>query len=110
MTSNILWQESPLSWGGIPIILIIGDNYQLPFIEEESVCCFGDRPNTKHSPCKEFFIQHGFQQFLKLGKDVMQLTSPKRVHANQLLPLSQNSRTLVFRTQVISFIFFGIFA
>jgi hypothetical protein len=53
-------------------------------LKKDLFFCFGDRPNTKHSPCKEFFIQHGFQQFLELGKDVMQLTSPKRVHDNQL--------------------------
>jgi hypothetical protein len=78
-----LGKNPHLSWGGISIILIIGHDYQLPSIEERSFFCFGNRPNTKRSPCKEFFIQHGFQQFLDLGNDIMQLTSPKRVHDDQ---------------------------
>ena len=73
-------QNSQLDWGGIPIILVIGDDYQLPSIDEGSFYCFGNRPNKKHSATQEHFIQHGLQQFLALGKDVMQLTSPKRVH------------------------------
>ena len=76
-------QNSEISWGGIPIIIVFGDDHQLPSIEEGSFYSFGNRPNTKHSASKEFFIQQGFQQFLELGKDVMQLTSPKRVNDNQ---------------------------
>ena len=76
-------QNSQLDWGGIPIILVIGDDYQLPSIDEGSFYCFGNRPNKKHSATQEYFIQHGLQQFLALGKDVMQLTSPKRVHDTQ---------------------------
>jgi hypothetical protein len=51
-------QNPHLSWGGIPIIPIIGDAYQLPSIEEGYFFCFGDRPNTNGSACKEFFLQH----------------------------------------------------
>jgi hypothetical protein len=36
MTSCIFWQESSPKLGGIPIILIIGDDYQLPSIKEGS--------------------------------------------------------------------------
>ena len=71
------------SWGGIPIIIAIGDDYQLPSIEEGSFFCFGNRPNIKHSTSEEHFIQHGFDQFLELGKDVMELTSPQRIHETQ---------------------------
>jgi hypothetical protein len=76
-------QNDQQDWGGIPIILVIGDDYQLPSIDEGSFYCFGNRPNKKHSATQEHFIQHGLRQFLELGKDVMQLTSPKRVHDNQ---------------------------
>jgi hypothetical protein len=76
-------QNSEVSWGGIPIVLLLGDDFQLPSIEEGSFFCFGNRRNTKHSASKEHFIQHGFHQFLELGKDVMELTSPKRVLDNQ---------------------------
>jgi hypothetical protein len=76
-------QNSHLSWGGIPFIILFGDDYQLPSIEEGSSFCWGDRPKKQCSASKEFFIQNGFNQFLEFGKDVMQLTSPKRVHENQ---------------------------
>ena len=76
-------KNSNLSWGGIPIILLIGDDYQLPSIDEGSFFCFGNRPNRRRSASQEHFIQHGLHQFLELGKHVMQLTSPKRVHDSQ---------------------------
>jgi hypothetical protein len=76
-------QNSELAWGGIPIILVIGDDYQLPSIDEGSFFCFGNRPNKKHTSSQEYFIQHGLRQFRELGKNVMQLTSPKRVHESQ---------------------------
>jgi hypothetical protein len=76
-------QNAELAWGGIPIILLIGDDYQLPSIDEGSFFCFGNRKNRKHSATQEHFIQNGLRQFLELGKNVMQLTSPKRVHESQ---------------------------
>jgi hypothetical protein len=76
-------QNSELGWGGIPMILIIGDDCQLPAIDEGSFFCFGNRKNKKHSAAQERFIQNGLRQFSELGKNVMQLTSPKRVHGSQ---------------------------
>jgi hypothetical protein len=52
-------QNDQQDWGGIPIILVIGDDYQLPSIDEGSFYCFGNRPNKKHSATQEHFIQHG---------------------------------------------------
>jgi hypothetical protein len=55
-------------WGGIPVVAIFGDDYQLP-----PPVCPGtfDAFNYKH---KNKTSQNGCQQFIKLGQKTMELT------------------------------------
>jgi hypothetical protein len=68
-------QNSQTDWGGVPIILLIGDDCQLPSVDEGSFFVLEADQTKTHSATQEHFIQNGLDQFLLLGKNVMQLTS-----------------------------------
>lgn len=73
------------SWGGIPIVMLVGDDYQLPSVEPGALYAMPDgRPaSDKQNPIKQKFREVGFNEFLRLGERVMCLKGSKRVNKKQ---------------------------
>ena len=66
-------------WGGVPIVVIFGDDYQLPSIEPGAIDSFNS--------CKGETMgksTNGRQQFLILGKTVMELTQIMRQQEHEI--------------------------
>ena len=61
------------SWGGLPIVILVGDDYQLPSIDQGSFYSLGDRPKRQRTNVEELYVQNGMDLFLEFGKDVMTL-------------------------------------
>lgn len=72
-----------IDWGGLPIVILVGDDYQLPPIEEGAFYCFENR-KQKRTDAEEQFIQKGMGLFREFGEDVMTLTQSKRVLEGQI--------------------------
>ena len=72
-------QNNLSSWGGLPIVILVGDDYQLPSIDVGAFYCFGDRPRKLRTKVEEEFVQNGMVLFQEFGKDVMTLVQSKRV-------------------------------
>ena len=71
--------NSHLSWGGLPIVILVGDDYQLPPIDEGAFFCQEKRTKCIRTKVGEIFVQNGMDLFLEFGKDVMTLAQAKRV-------------------------------
>ena len=67
-----------ISWGGLPILLLVGDDYQLPPITTGAFDIFSSK-----FPWTSKMILHGQQLFLETGRDVMFLNSVKRTLKSQ---------------------------
>jgi hypothetical protein len=61
------------TWGGLPIVILVGDDYQLPSIDQGSFYSLGDRPKRQRTKVEELYVQNGMNLFLEFGKDVMTL-------------------------------------
>jgi hypothetical protein len=73
--------HSKEDWGGIPIVIMLGDDMQLPPVIERGAfdmmaTQLHDRKvnRTKQMPVEP----NGYQQFLEFSKDVMELNGTKR--------------------------------
>ena len=75
--------KSPLSWGGLPIVVLVGDDYQLPPIDEGAFYCQEKRTNRQRTKVEMLWVQNGMDLFLEFGKDVMILPQTKRVLEGQ---------------------------
>ena len=71
-------------WGGIPVVVFVGDDFQIPPVESRGGSgkgafrlMAGDRRAVSHG-CKSNVEAWGARQFLKLSTHVMELTSIKR--------------------------------
>ena len=73
-----------LSWGGLPMVILVGDDYQLPSIDEGAFYCFEKRTRQYRTNVEELFVQNGMNLFLEFGKDVMTLTQIKQVLKSQV--------------------------
>ena len=73
-----------LDWGGLPIVILVGDDYQLPPIDEGAFFCLGKRTKWFRTHIEELFVQNGMDLFLEFGKDVMTLAKSKRVLEGQV--------------------------
>ena len=72
--------NNQISWGGIPILLLVGDDYQLPPINSGAFDVLqSDKLSTKTRP----IVLRGQQLFFEAGRDVMVLTSAKRTLPSQ---------------------------
>jgi PIF1-like helicase len=73
-----------LPWGGIPVIIMVGDDYQLPSINPGA---FYARAKDQHvgnaKRASATMQQLGFEEFEKMGKQVVYLKGEKRVNADQ---------------------------
>ena len=79
--------KSNKPWGGIPIVILVGDDYQLPPIECGAIYSLSNSevPPKKSSQTDSYigFRQSGFTEFRELGKNVMYLKGEKRVIEGQ---------------------------
>ena len=73
-----------LSWGGLPMVILVGDNYQLPPIDEGAFYCLEKRTRRPRTKVEELFVQNGMDLFLEFGQDVMTLAESKRVLEGQI--------------------------
>jgi hypothetical protein len=76
--------ETDMDWGGIPIVVLVGDDYQLPPIGYGAFYAI-QRPTVKDNTpaaladCRE----KGFDEFLRFAENTVYLGSVKRVNAEQ---------------------------
>ena len=73
-------------WGGIPIIILVGDDYQLPSIMPGAFYALSHKKKMEahkasNSTAKPAFTfrTFGFEEFLEIGKKVIYLEGEKRV-------------------------------
>ena len=77
-------QNNLSSWGGLPIVIFVGDDHQLAPIDVGAFYCLGDRPRRLRTKVEEEFVQNGMDFFQEFGKDVMTLAQSKRVLQGQI--------------------------
>ena len=73
-----------LKWGGLPIVILVGDDYQLPPIDEGAFYCLGNTSRKYRTNTEAAYVQNGMNLFLKFGKNVMTLAKSKRVLEGQV--------------------------
>ena len=74
-----------LSWGGLPIVILVGDDYQLPPIDEGAFNCFWQTSRRSRNKFEAAHVQKGMDLFQEeFGQDVMTLAKSKRVLKGQI--------------------------
>ena len=73
-----------LSWGGLPMVILMGDDYQLPPIDEGAFYCFGQTTRRIRTKVEAAYVQTGMELFQEFGRDVMTLAKSKRVLEGQV--------------------------
>src|SRR5687767_1279464 len=73
-----------LRWGGLPIVILVGDDHQLPSIEEGAFHCFENNTRERGTRVEQHFVQNGKELFKEFGRDVMTLAASKRVLEGQV--------------------------
>ena len=76
--------NSHIGWGGMPSVILVGDDYQLPPIKKGAFYCYEERTNGPNTKVEEQFVQNGMDLFLEFGLDVMTLAQSKRVLEAQI--------------------------
>ena len=71
------------SWGGLPIVILVGDDYQLPSIDQGAFYCLEERTKRQRTKAEELYVQNGMNLFLEFGKNVMRLKQSQRVLEGQ---------------------------
>ena len=78
-------QNDDLPWGGLPIVILVGDDHQLPSIDEGAFNCFGPRKRINRTNSEAAYVHNGMYLFQEeFGKDVMTLAKSKRVLEGQV--------------------------
>lgn len=77
MTSETIFEghNSSTAWGGLPILILVGDDYQLPPIEKGALYLDSHRKNKMQT--------RGDQEFLECSRQVYELTGSKRIIEGQ---------------------------
>ena len=86
--------QEKYDWGAIPIVILVGDDYQLPPISSGAFDALSSRITEKFSKTAAItqqLINKGHDQFLAIGLDVMTLQTAKRQ-----LPGQQKLQKLCF--------------
>jgi len=65
------------SWGGLPVVILVGDDYQLPPTNDGALVALKNKKGGK-------MVEIGRQAFLECGLTVMDLQGSKRVKDSQL--------------------------
>jgi energy-coupling factor transporter ATP-binding protein EcfA2 len=73
-----------LRWGGLPIVILVGDDHQLPPIQEGVFHCFEEQIRQQRSKVEDLYVQNSMELFKEFGKDVMTLAASKRVLEGQV--------------------------
>src|SRR5687768_2968326 len=76
--------NNKLEWGGLPMVILVGDDYQLPPIDEGDFDCFGQLSKQFRTKVETAYVQNGMKLFQEFGKDVMFLDKSKRVLEGQV--------------------------
>src|SRR5687768_8084434 len=76
--------NSKLRWGGLPMVILVDDDYQLPPIDEGVFDCFGQLSKRFRTKVETAYVQNGMKLFQEFGKDVMTLARSKRVLEGQV--------------------------
>lgn len=76
--------NNDLSWGGLPMVILVGDDYQLPSIDKGAFYCFGQTSNQNRTRVETVYVQNGMDLFLKFGQNAMSLAQSKRVLEGQV--------------------------
>ena len=83
-------QQKELNFGGLPIVIVVGDDYQLPSIEVGAFHALDKEyknnmaKNNKMTHAERNCIHNGFDQFINLGKKVIFLQASKRTHIEEI--------------------------
>jgi len=72
------------SWGGLPMVILVGDDYQLPSIDEGAFYSLEEQRRQSRPKVEELIVQNGMELFKEFGKDVMTLAQSKRVLEEQI--------------------------
>ena len=75
--------NTDLRWGGLPMVILVGDDYQLPPIDEGAFYCLGNTTRRLRTKVEAVYVQNGMKLFLEFGKNVMTLDHSKRVLEGQ---------------------------
>lgn len=75
-------------WGGIPIVLFVGDDYQLPAIgwgalHVDSIQAMEVLQKSKRDQYEKHLIQEGWKVFKEMGEKAMLLSISKRVNEKE---------------------------
>ncbi len=70
-------QKCDQKWGGVPIVILVGDDYQLPSVDFGAIHIFDS--STK----KSFITAAGESIFSEFAENVMKLDDSKRQHGDQ---------------------------
>ncbi len=70
-------QKCDQEWGGIPVVILVGDDYQLPSIDFGAIHIFDS------SKRKDFITVAGESIFSEFAQNVMKLEDSKRQHGDQ---------------------------
>jgi hypothetical protein len=70
-------QKSDLLWGGIPLVILVGDDYQLPSVEPGMLYCCDTQPPANT------MVATGQKLFCEFAQNVMELDSSKQQHEDQ---------------------------
>jgi len=66
------------------MVILVGDDYQLPPIDEGAFYCLDNRTKRQRSRVEHQLVENGMNLFLEFGKDVMTLAQSKRVLEGQI--------------------------
>ena len=72
------------SWGGIPIVILVGDDYQLPSVEPGAFYSLDQEKRNKilsrmKNVAQMRITDNGWNEFINMSKTVMKLNTTKRV-------------------------------
>ena len=75
--------NTDLRWGGLPIVILVGDDYQLPPIDDGAFYCLGQTTRRYRTNVEADYVQNGMKLFCHFGNNVMTLAQSKRVLEGQ---------------------------
>lgn len=73
-------------WGGIPVVVLVGDDYQLPSVQPGSFSIFD------HSPKRNKMQRKGEQSLYEFANDVFELKGSKRIQESDTGAKALNAR------------------
>ena len=78
-----------LDWGGVPVVIIWGDDYQLPSVEKGAFECLSQQ---RLPYCRTNIEISGMRQFLNFAENVITMTKNQRANDNEFIALQDRIR------------------